>query len=623
MMPTGDCVDCPYPLRCEGNDKCVVGARGVGCGTCGEEQATYAPEDVFETDYENIGSYGGTCTCPNGGVYQVGVYQDGGTSGEDSCDGGLACIGGESGGCSSNNPGGMGVKVNCGPEAGSFNDLADQLFGVAEDDTIKYYNSYGTCEPCPDDGVFVPVLIVMVFVSAGMLVLFRLTTVSKTVNTEATEGAIKVLGSTATIAFGHLQMAVHILTLPSVQWPKFLQEVMQFLRNIAFISIADFVRPECQVPGGMDPALEFLLKYALKQLLFAALFGVFLAVHILGRVRAGTTGGLGTQYHGTNCMVALYSIFFLLLVQSNFAVWDCSRQAAVLEGSCSDGISTTEADCPCEETWTDPAESTFTLDEFPEMECYGFGEGLKRNVWLGVAVFSAISLITYIVVLPCFFLNKLGNAKKEGTLTDYKVKAQYGWLFTRYNYNACTYYEFLFMARKSLVILLGMFISSVQRRPLMLTCTAIILTAALALNVLLRPYSDHELTEADAESNGICKMATGVLLPSTWSLMDVLDTIGLICALICLACAVYFVGDCHRRDAPCDERGICYVEICVKREEGTNETNMVTFIALFCALVPIVLGIWSAYLARRKKNRGKAEAQEFGEYDNPVADDDE
>jgi hypothetical protein len=80
------------------------------------------------------------------------------------------------------------------------------------------------------------------------------------------------------------------------------------------------------------------------------------------------------------------------------------------------------------------------------------------------------------------------------------------------------------MARKSLVILLGMFLSAEKWRWLMLSCTTVILIATLALNVLLRPYSDHELVEADTERNGICKMATGVLLPSTWSLMDVLDT---------------------------------------------------------------------------------------------------
>jgi heme/copper-type cytochrome/quinol oxidase subunit 2 len=511
----------------------------------------------------------------------------------------LRCLGGDE--CAE---GAIGVGCGtCGVKSTQDVDTSEsweeQLLGLHQDDTIKYYNSYGTCRRCPTEGVILPVVVVLISVSVGMLILFRLTTVSKTVDTEATQGAIKVLGSTATIAFGHLQMAVHILTLPSVQWPELLQAIMQFLRNIAFISFADFVRPECQVPGGMDPELEFFLKYALKQLVFAVLFGVFLAVYILGRVRAGTTGGLGTQYHGTNAMVALYSVFFLLLVQSNFAIWDCTYQEAVLEGSCTDGVSTTEADCPCDETWTDPAPATYVLDEFPEMECYGNAEGLKRTVWLGVAMFSAISLIMYVVVLPVYFLRKLRSAKQEDTLTDYEMKAQYGWLFTRYSYNACTYFEFLFMARKATVVLLGMFISNVENRRLMLVLTGAVLATALALNLCLRPYSDHDLIEADTYSD------------RSWSSMDVLDSIGLTCSLICLACAVYFVGDCTREGG---------VETCIKREEGENMTFIVSLIALVCALGPIGLSLWSVCRARKKK---REQAVEFGEFENPVEDDDE
>jgi FAD/FMN-containing dehydrogenase len=65
-------------------------------------------EDINEYMYvgwPNVGDSGGTCTCPNGEVYQVG---DNG----DSC-GSLACIGGIAGSCSENNPGGAGYQVVC------------------------------------------------------------------------------------------------------------------------------------------------------------------------------------------------------------------------------------------------------------------------------------------------------------------------------------------------------------------------------------------------------------------------------------------------------------------------------------------------------------------------------
>ena len=62
--------------------------------------------NVRETSANGVGGWGGTCTCPDGEVYQVGS-PDGCTS--------LACINGVSGTCSSTNPGGAGVRVTCAP----------------------------------------------------------------------------------------------------------------------------------------------------------------------------------------------------------------------------------------------------------------------------------------------------------------------------------------------------------------------------------------------------------------------------------------------------------------------------------------------------------------------------
>lgn len=53
-----------------------------------------------------VGDWGGTCTCPNGEVYQVGDNNDGCQT--------LACIGGVAGSCTGDNPGGAGYRVICG-----------------------------------------------------------------------------------------------------------------------------------------------------------------------------------------------------------------------------------------------------------------------------------------------------------------------------------------------------------------------------------------------------------------------------------------------------------------------------------------------------------------------------
>ena len=115
---------------------------------------------------------------------------------------------------------------------------------------------------------------------------------------------------------------------------------------------------------------------------------------------------------------------------TNAKVWDeqvCRNAAMVLYENptadeeakleaCTDGTSITKEDCPCDETWTDAVSETHVLDESPGIECFGNGGGTKRSVWRGVATFSAISIIAYVVVLPVFFLRRLSSAKEEGAL---------------------------------------------------------------------------------------------------------------------------------------------------------------------------------------------------------------
>ena len=75
-----------------------------------EESFANRTDNVVEEGAPGVGSWGGTCTCPNGIVYDVGDNNDGCTT--------LACIGGVSGETCSNR-GGLGahVRVTCGPHA--------------------------------------------------------------------------------------------------------------------------------------------------------------------------------------------------------------------------------------------------------------------------------------------------------------------------------------------------------------------------------------------------------------------------------------------------------------------------------------------------------------------------
>ena len=78
--------------------------------------------NLVETNAPGVGGWGGTCTCPDGEVYQVGDFDN-----DDYC-GSLACIGGVAGSCyrdPRDNPGGAHVKVTCAPGQQSTEDDCD------------------------------------------------------------------------------------------------------------------------------------------------------------------------------------------------------------------------------------------------------------------------------------------------------------------------------------------------------------------------------------------------------------------------------------------------------------------------------------------------------------------
>ena len=432
----------------------------------------------------------------------------------------------------------------------------------------KWYAFNGGCQRCPADPGIAMILLSMIAIAAFMLALSHLTGV----NPEHAQGATKMLGSIAAIAFGHLQMSVHIFTLPSIPWPAWLKRLMQLLRNIAFISFADFSQPECQADTD-DPQQLFLIKFFLKQGIFAVLFGVFFAMFLFGKL----TGATRMEHHGINSMTALFSICFLLLVRSNSAIFDCSTQPDV-PAQCSDAAYTTEATCPCDATWQQATAGGVTLDEFPAMGCAG-------GTWQAVAIFSAVSLVLYVVVLPTFFLRKLSAAKADGTLVEPEIKAKFGWLFLRYKYHACMYFEFLAMARKATVVLLGMFVPSQGD---VLALTAIVIGAALVLQIVLRPYSDHEVDHDDEDTHD----------RYAWTEPDKLDALGMVCELLSLSCGLYFVG----LDVDADKDGFAYLAV--------------GLVALTAAALPIAVAAfygWTSHKAQVEHTAARAREMDEAE----------
>ena len=133
-------------------------------------------------------------------------------------------------------------------------------------------------------------------------------------------------------------MSVHIFSLPSIPWPFWLRQLMEYLRNIAFFSFADFSRPECQEAATSEPTKMFAVKFALSQALFLVLFSFFIAQYLFARfllhgaavnphdglAEAQRARGKTLKNHAINSMIALFSICFLLLVKTTAAMFACT-----------------------------------------------------------------------------------------------------------------------------------------------------------------------------------------------------------------------------------------------------------------------------------------------------------
>ena len=137
---------CAPGFACDDGVQQVCGAHNMFSfakqGVCTVVQPGYyaTPEggtslNLVETGIPNIGSYGGSCTCPDGQVYEVGDNYD-------SC-GSLACVGGVEGTCMRvHNTTRYGRRVTC---------ITDPQLAKNDQEVCPrgYYCSSGRRFPCP------------------------------------------------------------------------------------------------------------------------------------------------------------------------------------------------------------------------------------------------------------------------------------------------------------------------------------------------------------------------------------------------------------------------------------------------------------------------------------------
>jgi hypothetical protein len=80
-------------------------------------------------------------------------------------------------------------------------------------------------------------------------------------------------------------------------------------------------------------------------------------------------------------------------------------------------------------------------------------------------------------------------------LLEHDTKAKLGWLFLRYDYHCCTWYEFALMGRKASLLLASMLLSATPY--IMCSVSFTILATSLALHFYMLPFNDHQLDQAD------------------------------------------------------------------------------------------------------------------------------
>jgi hypothetical protein len=100
-----------------------------------------------------------------------------------------------------------------------------------------------------------------------------------------------------------------------------------------------------------------------------------------------------------------------------------------------------------------------------------------------------------LVVVPSYLYNQLHEAKREDMLLEHDTKAKLGWLFLRYDYHCCTWYEFALMGRKASLLLASMLLSATPY--IMCSVSFTILATSLALHFYMLPFNDHQLDQAD------------------------------------------------------------------------------------------------------------------------------
>jgi hypothetical protein len=295
----------------------------------------------------------------------------------------------------------------------------------------RWFAFQGDCVECPSTGVgALELALGCVITIVFIVIVYRLSKVPPDLDDKGL-GVLRSWISFVPIVYSHLLLSSWAITLPSFAFPRWLRDLVAYLSSYVSLNFVELAKPECLDATGTTAEDVFLFKFLLTQGAFAAVAGVFLVMFLYAKCAVITAPAqaradkekasmLANRFH--NSLLALYSMFYLLIVRSAFAIFDCTRQE----------------------------DGSLTLDNMPSLRCF------ESTTHIIASVYGVISLLMLLVVVPVYLRRKLGNSKANGTLTGEDCRNSFGWMFLRYRYGVCTWYELAFMARKTLLVMVSM-----------------------------------------------------------------------------------------------------------------------------------------------------------------------
>ena len=315
--------------------------------------------------------------------------------------------------------------------------------------TSQYYQSGADCKPCPDSQAS-NVIGVVIGIAVGVafcVYIWKISTVAfqdggqgadaaeeGTAGTAALDEIEGLKGDAETVAEIRTAVAtmsstaiVSGIALPSLfkisitfslpfGTPKILSDIASWISQAVSIDM-QFGNPECamQTP---DALTVFKMKFFLTHIGFI----VFLIVLSLPAMR------VKHRLHATNARIAAYTVAVGGLVKSCASSLACTEEVLG--------------------TYVNDGSARVVMMALPDEECWTS----EHNT---LAIFAALFLVVYVIVIPVLLFCKARSAAADGVWSNDELQ-QYGWLVLKYK-ESRWYFEFVILFDKIVFVAFAVF----------------------------------------------------------------------------------------------------------------------------------------------------------------------